>query len=165
MWMRDYLRDRRVRFQTLLHPPAGSATRLAHCLHVSGRDVAKGVLLRTESGYVLAVLAATHRIDLKLLAESLRFETLELADAEEVERVFHDCEPGALPPFGHLYGIRTVVDPGLAGSNQIVLEGNTRHEGILMRYRDYEAIESPARASFAVPIAPLRVCPKSRQAT
>ncbi|GAC1342100.1 MAG: aminoacyl-tRNA deacylase [Isosphaeraceae bacterium] len=153
MWVRDYLRDRRVHFQTLLHNPASSATRLAHCLHVSGRNVAKGVLLRTEGGYVLAVLPATHRIDLKILADLLRFSTLELAAEEEIESVFHDCQPGALPPFGHLYGVRTIVDPALARSHRIVMEGNTRHEGIRMRYRDYEAIEAPAFASFAVPIS------------
>lgn len=153
MCVRDYLRDRQVRFKTLLHHPASSAARLAHCLHVSGRNVAKGVLLRTEGGYVLAVLPATHRIDLQLLAESLRCSSLELAGEEEIERVFHDCQPGALPPFGHLYGVRTVVDSALSRSSRIVMEGNTCHEGIQMRYRDYEAVEHPAPASFAVPIS------------
>ena len=162
MWVRDYLRDRRVHFEALLHHPAGSAARVAHCLHVSGNQVAKGVLLRADSGYLLAVLPATHRIDLALLAESLRSERLEVADEDEVERVFHDCQPGALPPFGHLYGLRTIVDPSLAKSAEIVLEGNTRHEGLRMRYRDYEAIESPALASFAVPIAPSRRYSESR---
>jgi Ala-tRNA(Pro) deacylase len=152
----DYLRGRQIPFETFLHQPAPSATKLARSVHVPGRRVAKAVLLRGARGDVLAVLPATHRVDLERLARVLDEPSLRLATEDEVERVFVDCERGALPPFGRLYGLTTVVDASLAGGPEVVFEGNFRHKGVRMRYRDYEAIEAPIRARFAEPIAPRR---------
>jgi Ala-tRNA(Pro) deacylase len=156
MCISDYLRSRHISFETLLHQPSPSATKLAQSVHVSGRHVAKSVLLRAGEKYVLAVLPATHRIDLPRLAYVLDYRDLRLASEDEVEHVFNDCERGALPPFGRLYGLRTVVDASLAGGAEIVIEGNLRHQGVRMRYRDFEAIELPLRARFASEIAPRR---------
>jgi Ala-tRNA(Pro) deacylase len=154
MSIRDYLRNCRVPFETLLHGPMPSATRVAHSLHVPGRQVAKSVLLRAGEGYVLAVLPATHRVDLGRIGEVLAARDIRLATEDELERVFVDCERGAVPPFGKLYGVPTVVDTTLAGCAEIVVEGNARHEGVRMRYRDYEAVERPTRARFASAITP-----------
>jgi len=151
-----YLTDRQVPFERFLHPPAPSATRMAQSMHIPGRRVAKGVLLKADGVFLLAVLPATHRIDLPRLAAVLVADALGLATEEEIGRVFHDCERGALPPFGRLYGLRSVVDASLAGGAEIVLEGNSRHEGLRMRYRDYESLEAPTRARFATAIDPRR---------
>jgi Ala-tRNA(Pro) deacylase len=156
MCISDYLRSRHIPFQTLLHQPTPSATKLAQSVHVPGRQVAKSVLLKTADRYVLAVLPSTHRIDVPQLSLVLDSPELRLATEDEVERVFNDCERGALPPFGRLYGLKTVVDASLAGGAEIVIEGNLRHQGVRMRYRDFEAIEAPLRARFATEIAPRR---------
>ena len=73
-----------------------------------------------------------------------------LAIDAEILSTFRDCEPGTLPPFGRLYGLKTVVDMGLIGVGQVVFTGNTRHEGLRMQFRDYETLEEPIRADFAV---------------
>ena len=156
MIIRDYLRDRHVMHETLLHNPSSTAAHFAQSVHVPGTRVAKAVLVRAESRFALAVLPATHRIDLPRLAAILKVSALQLATEDEVEALFHDCERGAVPPFGGLYGISTVVDASLSGGNEIVIEGNARHEGIRLRYRDFEAVENPLRTRFAKPIAPRR---------
>ncbi|MHC5540608.1 aminoacyl-tRNA deacylase, partial [Singulisphaera rosea] len=130
MSIRDYLQSQHVWFQPLLHAPVPSATKLAHVIHVSGHCVAKGVLVRAEESYALAVLPATSRIDLVRLAQALSGRKVEIASEDEVERIFGDCERGALPPFGRLYGLTTVVDASLSGGSEIVVTGNTRHEGM-----------------------------------
>jgi Ala-tRNA(Pro) deacylase len=107
MCIREYLRSRHIPFETLLHQPTPSATKLAQSVHVPGRQVAKSVLLRTADRFVLAVLPATHRIDLTRLAYVLDCPELRLATEDEVEHVFNDCERGTLPPFGRLYGLKT----------------------------------------------------------
>jgi Ala-tRNA(Pro) deacylase len=157
MFIRDFLLARSVRFEVLLHAPAHSAAHLAGSVHVPGRSVAKSVLVRAGEAFVLAVLPATHRIDTNRLAEVLRVRELRLATEAEVEAIFADCEPGALPPFGRDYGLSTVVDASLAGSAEVVFVGNTRHEGIRMRFKDYERIEAPTKARFASPIDARRV--------
>lgn len=149
MGIRDYLQSRHVWFETLLHTPAPSASKLAQSVHVSGRFVAKGVLVDAGGAYVLAVLPATARIDLGRLAQAVNCQALRIASEDEVGQVFGDCERGALPPFGRLYGLTTLVDASLAGGSEIVFVGNSRHEGVRMRYRDYEAIEAPIRTRFA----------------
>ena len=156
MTIHDFLRGRNVAHETLLHRPAPSAAHRAQSVHVSGARVAKAVLVRSGSTYVLAVLPATHRIDLERLEAILRIVGLAIATEDELERVFADCERGAVPPFGSLYGLRTVVDASLSGGSEIVIDGNVRHEGMTMRYRDFEALESPLRSRFAEPIAPRR---------
>ena len=161
MCIRDFLQARSVRFEVFLHAPSHSAAHLAGSVHVSGRSVAKAVLVKSSDAYVLAVLPATHRIETGRLAEVLGVETLRIATEAEVEGVFADCEPGALPPFGRLYGLTTIVDASLSGGADIVFVGNTRHEGVRMRFVDYEAIEAPIKARFASPIAIRR--PRSRR--
>lgn len=164
MGISDYLRTRHIPFQTLLHEPATPATKLARSVHVPGRHVAKAVLVKTETSYVLAVVPATHRIDLVRLGEVIDEPALRLATEDELERVFNDCERGALPPFGRLYGVQTVVDNSLTEGAEFVFEGNLRHEGVRMRFRDYEAIEAPLCASFATAIQPPRPRTSQRQA-
>jgi Ala-tRNA(Pro) deacylase len=155
----NYLRNRHVRFEVLLHRPAPSAARMAETVHVPGRIVAKGVLVRAGESFVLAVLPSTHRIDLDRLGAFLGVETPRIATEAEVMAIFHDCERGALPPFGRLYGLTTIVDSSLAGGSEIVFVGNSRHEGVRMRFRDYEAIEAPMRGRFAAMICPKRHVP------
>jgi len=156
MNIRDYLRGQLIRFEVLLHPPAPSAARMAETVHLPGRIVAKAVLVRTEGAFALAVLPSTHRIELDRLAATLDVETVRIATEAEVMAIFTDCERGALPPFGRLYGLSTVVDASLAGGAEIVFVANARHEGVRMRFCDYEAIETPVRGRFATMISPKR---------
>jgi Ala-tRNA(Pro) deacylase len=155
MFIREYLTSQHVPFEVLLHRPVASATRLAQSVHVPGRSVAKVVIVRVGDRTVLAVLPATHRIDLGRLSEHLGGNA-RLATPDELADLFADCEPGALPPFGRLYGLETVVDMSLSGGALIVFEANTRFEGVRMKYDDYEAIERPTLARFASAIDPKR---------
>ena len=153
MYIVDFLLSRGIGFETLLHRPAFSATRRARNMRVAGREVAKTVLIKSGEEFVLAVLPATSRIDLVRLAISLRVDPalVRLATAEELSRIFRDCEPGTIPPFGRLYGLRTVIDASLTAGSRVVFTGNTRHEGLRMQFPDYDALEQPMRADFAVP--------------
>lgn len=161
MYVLDFLRTRRVWFETLLHAPASSATRRAGAIHVSGRGVAKTVLVTAGGEHVLTVLPATSRVDLDRLAAALQRDPREtrLATVEEIDRVFHDCEPGAIPPFGRLYGLRTIVDAGLRDAGVVIFTTNTRHQGLKMHVRDYEGLEEPQCAEFGQPAAGRRTAP------
>jgi Ala-tRNA(Pro) deacylase len=154
MTIRDFLRGESVWHQLVLHQPSASSSRRAHFLGLPGRFVAKTVLLSAGGRYVLAVLPATHRVDLPRLAEFLRVDDLRVACEEDLMRIFADCELGAIPPFGRLYGVPTVIDASLSGMCEIVVPGQARHEGIRIRYRDFETLERPVRSRFAVQAAP-----------
>jgi Ala-tRNA(Pro) deacylase len=148
MKLDEFLFNQQVPFERLRHQPVYTANRMAQALHVPGREVAKTVLLRTNQGYALAVLPATRRVDLVRVRDDLG-EDVAMASEEEMDRVFPDCERGAMPPFGSLYHLPTIVDESLAEDEQIVFESQNHEEAIRMAYRDYEALEHPRRGHFA----------------
>lgn len=156
MYIIDFLRSRGVWYESLLHRPATSSTRRAGCVHVPGHQVAKAVLVRAGDAFVLAVLPATSQIDLVRLSGVLEAPAalVRLATLEELFEVFPNCEPGVVPPFGRLYGLKTLVDSGLADSPEIVVGANTRHEGLRMLFSDFQKLEEPLPASFTRPLAP-----------
>jgi Ala-tRNA(Pro) deacylase len=149
MRLDEVLSSRQIQFKRFAHRPAYTANRMAQALHVPGREVAKTVLLRTEGGYLLAVLPATHQVDLTELRQEMGANRLEMATEEEMERLFPDCERGAIPPFGSLYNMPTVVDESLAEDDQITFEAQSHEEAMRMAYRDFEEIEHPRRGHFA----------------
>jgi Ala-tRNA(Pro) deacylase len=171
MYTVEFLRSRRIWFEELLHPPASSATKHAHHMHVPGRMVAKTVLVKAGDRYLLTVLPSTSRIDLGLLATmaGLPASEVRLATAEELVAIFNDCEPGVVPPFGKLYDLDTILDLSLLDESDMVFVGNMRHEGLRMRASDYVAIEKPLIGSFAekiggAPAAPAALALADRRA-
>jgi Ala-tRNA(Pro) deacylase len=154
MYIHEFLRRRGIWFETMLYQPAFSSAKRARNARVTGRSVAKAVLVRAGDSFVLAVLPASSTIDLDRLSQALgsRAGETRLATSDELLATFPDCEPGVVPPFGKLYGLTTVVDSGFSEIGDIVVSANTRHEGLWMHFRDFAAIEEPERASFSRPI-------------
>jgi Ala-tRNA(Pro) deacylase len=150
MRLPEFLAAQQVPFETLVHPPAFTSQKRARFLHISGREVAKCVLLAGPSGYLLAVLPATRHVDTELMSRELG-GPVRLAEDRECARVFPDCEWGAVPPFGRLYGLVTLLDDDVEPDALIVFEANTHAEAIRMRCRDFEHLERPRRLRFARP--------------
>jgi Ala-tRNA(Pro) deacylase len=149
MHVPQYLADQQIAFETIVHPPAYSAQKLAKCLHVSGKHVVKAVLLSGPSGFLLAVLPATHQIDTDSLT-AVFGGTVRLANDLEIANVFRDCEWGVVPPFGVLYGLPTIMHETLDPDSMLIFESNTHFEAIRMRCRDFERLEKPRRLRFGV---------------
>jgi len=146
-----FLEERKCRFQRMPHQPTYSAQRLAHELHVSGREVAKTVLLRANGGhqFVVAVLPASKTINLDKASKMLGKGKVQLATEIEISAHCPDCAFGVLPPFGSRYGMKTIVDSSLADDEEIVFEGNTHDEAVRMRFDDFVQLEDPLVAAFA----------------
>jgi Ala-tRNA(Pro) deacylase len=150
MKLDELLNSRHIPFERLHHQTAYTANRIAQVLHVPGKDLAKTVLLRTGHGYALAVLPASYKVDLDRVRQDLGEDQVEMGTEEEMDRLFPDCERGAMPPFGSLYQLPTVVDETLSKDEQIVFEAQNHEEAIRMNYRDYEAVEHPRMGHFAL---------------
>jgi Ala-tRNA(Pro) deacylase len=149
--VQEYLDSSNVRFELLPHYPAFPAQKTAQSLHVSGKHFAKSVILHADGRLVMAVLPASHRLNLDDLRQEIEARRLEMAPESEVEKICSDCELGAFPPFGHFYGMETWVDRTLAKSDEIVFNAGTHTEAIRMKYADYSKLENPKMASFADP--------------
>ncbi len=134
------------------HPPAYSAQQEAAAVHVPGRDWAKVVVCVLDGRPVQAVLPATLTVDLECLAQLARGEIIRLAREDELVDLFPDCEEGAMPPFGPLYGQEVYVDVSLAVESEIVFSAGSHSEAIRMRWPDFASVVRPIVGSFAVPL-------------
>ncbi len=120
--VQEYLSKNGIEYDTLSHPPTQSSMETAQSSQVESDRVAKGVLLRTEDAYLLAVLPASHHIRLAELRTWLN-ESLGLASEDEIAELFNDCEPGAIPVVGTAYGLDVVIDDNLVMQPDVYFEG------------------------------------------
>lgn len=152
MNVQEFLSAKQVPFAVQNHPDAYDAQHLAQSLHVAGRKVAKTVLVRANHGfrYVVAMLPASRDIDFSRLSAALGGAEVFLASELEIAERCPDCEMGVLPPFGSQYGLKTVADAELAADDEIYFAGNNHHEAICMKFQDFQKLEEPLVASFAV---------------
>jgi Ala-tRNA(Pro) deacylase len=136
--VREYLADRGLEYHVIHHPVALTSQDLAEKLHVPGAVLAKTVVVRMDHELALAVLPATHRVNLHKLAEAGHAKHISLAHEEELKEAFPSCELGAMPPFGELFGMRVWCDERLAQDNAITFNGGTHADAIEMRFDEFE---------------------------
>lgn len=149
--IRAYL-DRAGRpYTTLTHPAAYTSQEEAAAAHVSGKRWAKTVVCFADDLPILAVLPAHFRVDLGRLKALVGAHRLRLAEEREMEPLYPECEPGAMPPLGPLYGQRVFVERSLAADPEIVFDAGTHTDAVRMRYEDFAAIVHPAVGDFGTP--------------
>lgn len=139
-----HLTQEGVAFEVRAHPFAGSASEVAHAAHLPGDRLAKAVLLRAGSGYVLAVLPASHHLELAALRQWLG-DDVALASEQEAGRWFKDCEVGALPPLGDAYGLEVVLDERLAEAPEVWFEAGDHRSLIRVSGAQFAALMAGAR--------------------
>ena len=150
MNIQDFLSRQHVSFQRLVHQPAPSSSRRANSVRTVGRQVAKTVVLANDDGqFLVAVLPADRKIDWARVAVSTGKSGWKLATEEQAGVIFSDCETGAWPPFGGLYGVPTLVDDSFPSSSEILVEGNHRHEDYRMSFHDYLKTAQPLQARIS----------------
>jgi Ala-tRNA(Pro) deacylase len=144
----ELLAEQQVAFESLPHPLAFTAQKLAKYLRVPGSRVAKSVLLKGPTGHLLAVLPATHRVDTERLSRLLD-GPVRVTAGREVALVFCDCEWGVVPPFGTLYGLCTLLEETITPDTPLVFETHTHVQAVRLLCRDFERLERPRRLRFA----------------
>lgn len=148
------LRENEIPYRVLQHPETSSAAELAEALHVSGKRVAKVVIVRARGRYAMAVLPSHLQVNLQRLARLMKVNNVSLAGEAELKALFPDCEVGAMPPFGELYGLPVYVDISMRLDPLFVFAAGTRHDAVEIFYRDFEEWVKPKVGIFAaVPIA------------
>ncbi len=146
--LKALLDQENIRYTLMTHSPAYTAQAAAATLHVPGKELAKTVVLRAGEDTLLAVLPASHHVGLKKLG-LIAGKSLRLATEEEFVQLFPDCEAGAMPPFGQIYGLPVFVDKALAEDEEIVFPAGTHRDAIRMRYEDFVRVVKPWVCSFA----------------
>jgi Ala-tRNA(Pro) deacylase len=148
--VKEFLDANGVKYEQYKHRQAFTAQGMAQEQHVSGKLVAKVVVLKTGPQYALAVLPAHCKVDLERLKKGAGVPDAALAGEDEFARLFPDCELGAMPPFGNLYNLLTCVDSQLARDPEIFFQAGTHVDTIKLKYADYERLVQPKVFEFAM---------------
>ena len=146
--LKEHLDSQKIKYVTISHSPAFTAMEVAESARVPGRELAKAVMVKLDGRMAMAVLPSTHKVDLNLLRESAGAEEAKLATEAEFKSLFPDCETGAMPPFGNLYGMEVYVSPGLAEDDQIAFNAGSHTEVIKIGRHDFERLVQPRVVSF-----------------
>ena len=141
--LKDFLDREHVKYVTIGHSPAFTAQEIAALTHTPGKELAKTVIIKVDGELTMVVLPASEMVRLDHLRESLGTEFVELADEDEFKGAFPDCETGAMPPFGNLYGMRVFVDQALREDDEIAFNAGTHDELIRLPYAEYERLVLP----------------------
>ena len=137
--LKQYLDDEHVSYEVIEHPYADTSMLTAQNAHISGENIAKAVLLHDVTGYVLAILPATHKVRLgKLHKKFDRY--MSLADESEIGRFFDDCSIGAIPPLGKAYNIDVIYDDTLSKRSDIYFEGGDHASLIHLSAKDFNSL-------------------------
>jgi len=147
--LREYLDTNRIHYQVLSHRQAFTAQEVAAAQHVSGKELAKVVMLRSAGNFFMAVLPAPYRVDLERARAVIGRTDLVLATEEEFRGLFPQCEAGAMPPFGNLYGMPVYVDERLTQDEEIVFNAGTHTQTVKMKYADFARLVQPRVCAIA----------------
>ena len=147
--IRDYLDSQNVSYEAIHHSQAFTAQEVAHSLHVSGKKCVKAVVAEGDHKIVIVVMPASHRLNFQELKSALKVNQLEMLVESELVDLFPDCDLGAIPPFGNLYGIDVWVDRAVASTEKIVFCAGTHEDCIRMRYSDFAKLTRPFVGQFS----------------
>jgi len=141
--LHHFLDERHAPYATLTHDRTVTAHDTAHAAHVGEQQFAKTVMLKIDGALAMLVMPAAYRVDLTRLSRALGGSSVELATEDEFKGAFPDCELGAMPPFGHLYGMPVYVDARLSGHQDIAFNAGSHTDAVRMSYADFERLAEP----------------------
>ena len=141
--LKEFLDKEHVKYVSIDHSPAFTAQEIAAEAHVPGKELAKTVIVKIDGELAMVVVPASEHVLLANLREALGARTVELANEDEFKKAFPDCETGAMPPFGNLYGMKVFVSQALREDEEIAFNAGSHSELIRLTYADYERLVHP----------------------
>lgn len=146
--VRGLLMEHGVEYETKTHPTAYTTSETAEAGHLPGKEMAKVVMLISDGNLVMTVVPGDRMIDLEKVQRALGTDDVRLAEEDEFSSSFPDCETGAEPPFGSLYGVPMLVDDRL-DSPRITFPAGTHTETITVSLDGYLEVTKPKRADLS----------------
>jgi Ala-tRNA(Pro) deacylase len=145
----EFLNSHKIKYIISSHSVAYTAQETAASAHIPGKELAKTVMVKTDGKMTMAVLPASYKVDFNLLKEAAGASKAVLATEKEFADMFPECEVGAMPPFGNLYGVEVFVEASLAEDEEIVFRAGSHTELIRLSYKDFERLVKPKVLKFS----------------
>ena len=141
--LREFLDSHNIKYLVLSHSLAYTAQGIAALAHVSGKKLAKTVIVKIDGVLAMAVIPASEHVDLDRLRTLTGAQIIDIATEREFKDAFPDCETGAMPPFGNLYDMPVYADESLAQHEEITFSAGTHRELVRMRWADLARLVNP----------------------
>lgn len=148
--IKDYLDKNKIKYISIKHSPAFTAQEIAESAHISGKNIAKTIVVKIDGKMAMAVLPANYLIDIDLLKDATEAEYVELAGEKEFQDMFPGCEVGAMPPFGNLFGMPVYLAESLSKDEEIAFNAGTHTELIKLNYKDFSELVKPVILKFSL---------------
>ena len=146
--VRQHLDEQNVKYSILQHSAAYTAQEVAESVHVTGRHFAKCVMVKIDGRLAQVVLPASDQVDLNRMAHSVGATSVELAKEDEFKDSFPDCELGAMPPFGNLFGVEVFVSPHLTAADRIAFNAGSHTDVMQLSYGDFKRLVDPIEVAL-----------------
>ncbi len=150
--LKDFLDRKNVKYVSIYHSISFTSQEIAASVHVKGRELAKTVMVKLDGKLAMAVLPASHQVDFEHLKRVSGAQDAMLAKEKEFKDLFPDCDIGAMPPFGNLYGMDVFVSRALTEDKEIAFNAGSHYELIRLAYKDFERLVNPKIADFSIKI-------------
>lgn len=141
--LRQFLDSYEIKYVVISHSVAYTAEAIAALTHIPGKEVAKTVIVKIDDALAMAVVSASQHVDLELLKAATKANVVRLAAENEFKGRFPDCETGAMPPFGNLYGMSVFADEVLSHDKEIVFNAGSHRELVRLAWKDFERLIQP----------------------
>ena len=149
--LKSFLDENKIKYVSIQHSSAYTAQEIAAIAHIPGKDLAKTVIIKIDGKMAMAVLPASFKVSFDNLKNTLGVKEARLAYEQEFIDKFPDCEVGAMPPFGNIYGMEVFVAESLAEDEEIAFNACSHTELIKMTFADFEKLVKPKRIKFSIP--------------
>ncbi len=149
--LKEFLDTAGVKYVIVSHAPAYTAQEVAASAHIPGIELAKTVMVKLDGKMAMAVLPASRVVDFDKLKHTAGSAKAELASEDEFRSLFPECEVGAMPPFGNLYGIPVYAERSLTEDEEIAFNAGSHKELFRMAYKDFEHLVKPRAGEFGEP--------------
>jgi Ala-tRNA(Pro) deacylase len=146
--LKEYLDKEKIKYVSIMHSTAYTAQEVAASAHITGKELAKTVIVELDGKMAMAVLPANRKIVLQDLREVTGSDQVKFASEEQFKEKFPECETGAMPPFGNLYEMDVYVAEALTMNEDIAFNAGSHTEVIKMRFEDFERLVRPRVVSF-----------------
>lgn len=148
--LKDFLDEHQVKYVVISHSRAFTTQEIAAQTHIPGKELAKTVIVEIDGRTAMAVLPGSQKVDLDLLRDAVGAERVTLAKEAAFRDRFPECDLGAMPPFGNLYGMPVYVADSLTEDEEIAFNAGSHDQLVKMAYRDFERLVQPEVMRFAV---------------
>jgi len=144
----NFLKENHIDYSLVTHSPSFTSQITAHRAHIPGKEFAKPVIVKINGKLTMVVVTANQRVNLTLLKNAFNSNDVKIADETDLMDVFSDCELGAMPPFGNLYGMDEIISEELTKDEKIYFNAGTHTQLVKMDLNDFISLVKPRIFNF-----------------